>query len=150
MMNWVLILGVLASLVAGCATNRIVARDLSHPVSASGSLFDANLNVCRVDHGLERVGAVELVETQWTLLWGFIHGDEERDISRQLEASIRASDADGIVNLKVSNVSPPTNFLGVVAPIFPFISRARIEGDLVKHGEGCLAEYIDPPSSPQG
>jgi len=141
-LRFILISGVLTLLTlgTGCAGARgkIVLEELNHPVSMSPYIYGKNGQILSIDKGLSYSGGLFIKKNYYGTFYSTIRITGDGDLNKQIDDSIAAYGADGIVNFHYvvdqgsTNTCVPLTWL----PIWPGTAEVVFMGDIVKVSKG--------------
>jgi hypothetical protein len=123
-------------LLAGCAGSRcrLTARSVQQPVSCTPCVLDSAGRVRKAQPS-EVVNHFVLTKSNWSMLWKALPlSQREWDASQELDAKLRESSGNAIVNLTVraSGSDFLDWYIAALVPILPSYVTVRLEGDVVR------------------
>ena len=141
-LRFILISGVLTLLTSGSgctgARGKIVLEELNHPVSMSPYIYGKNGQILSIDKGLSYSGGLFIKKNYYGMFYSIIRITGDGDLNKQIDDSISAFNADGIVNFHYVVEQGSTNGCGPLTwlPIWPGSSQVVFMGDIVKVSKG--------------
>jgi len=125
-----------AVLLSGCAGSRcrVTARSIQQPVSCTPCVLDSAGRIRKAQPN-EVVKHFVLTKSNWSMLWKAIPlSHREWDVSQEIEAKLRESSGNAVVNLTLRATG--SDFLdwyfAALVPILPSYVSVKLEGDIVR------------------
>ena len=127
--------------IVGCSSYKGMLKfdNLKYPASMSAFLYDKNNKVVMRGKELDSISSFKYKKTYWSLAYGLIKLTNEKSLNDSLNAIIKRTNGDGIINLKVKIEQGVTNkiysfllYLPSYIPIFPSTAKITVSGEVVK------------------
>ena len=95
-----------------------------------------------VGRDLEVVGRFEERYMEWSTLYGTVHGDEQADLSEELNAAVQALGGEGVARLQVQASTCAFNWFWILnwLPLWPGCTIVDVEGVVVRRTSKHVAQ----------
>lgn len=127
---------VAAALLPACtgADVHVRADRARYPISLSDGLEDQAGALHLVGRDLEIVGRFEERYMEWSTLYGAVHGDEQVDLSDDVNGAVEKHGGEGVARLQVQASSCAFNWFWIFnwLPFWPGCTVIDVEGDVVR------------------
>lgn len=135
-LEYVPALGLAVSVLLGCTGAHVNLRadGARYPISFSDGMLDESGQLQLVGRDLEVVGKFEERYMEWSTLYGVVHGDQQADLSEELNAAVQAHGGEGVARLQVQAGTCAFDWFWILnwLPFWPGCTVVDVEGVVVR------------------